>query len=960
MARLFPLGPAPQLNQILVVAPNDTNILAQSFVDTFWEIDQLIRSFVVNGSGISFSDVCQKVLRSSPSLECKRLGFLKFWDSYEEYLLDIHNDTDILSTINSPSYPDGTPVWPEEYMGNIERDNQGNVISAAAVLLQYPTFENHRIYSKLNVIEPGTALWETGFSNLQIFVDGQYKGLRIYWNNRRNEMAAVDEAQANLKQLIGISILVMIFVGGVLAGRLRNPNSRRKRCGHGIIGSLGVISVLFATVAGFGICSFFGFTSSLLNLALPPLLLGIGVDDMFVILSDFEDTDPNLDEAQRLANTCVDIGPSITFTTMSDLLAFGLGMLSTVPAVVSFSFYATVCIFLDFIFQVTFFVAVIVVVNRIEQQGYRVYFYKSCCMPFSKLCRRKPECHYNDARNFDQPDTEDVTPQDSADSLSTQAHCHFDEEMANCSELSLPSFGLEEFDRRQSIQNATLSRNGNSRGQINVATPESIIDDLWNQEMNGSTSTYARHLLENCIKLLSKTLLSKMGQVCAVFAIIGYWAFMGYAATKLEDSLGRTLFFPDGSVAKSFARNTLKYNLRSDLGGVNKVNIVFKHMNFSVVQTQQNILSFQNQLHEYKEYFNGEFDSIFSHLQSEQLLLSQEINGTRVPSNLFHPIILEHSPSNTDTYRFFDDIRLNDEQFDSTDDITDAAFRQLLLDFDSSCEKDNKMFCGGLVSTSEVQQSLGNAINHSIFDGNYLEITGIRIQIPFTNLHSTDQIRKAKALVDQIIPLFFPQVEQTPYAVDDAGSFIIIDVLNGLFKTIFASFGYGLICIGVLTFLFLGSYKSIGLIICCLFIVDVCVFSIPFLLGMKANISSFLMLLISFGLIVDFFVHFLSAYKRISRELPPSVPNRTVVVAEMTMVKVGLPMLLLSLTSVFSAIPLMLSTTELGRVMAFVYVMIVFTGLFHGFIALPVIICSVSSLAKWFKSKCKYKIEEQQ
>jgi len=166
MARLFPLGPAPQLNQILVVAPNDTNILAQSFVDTFWEIDQLIRSFVVNGSGISFSDVCQKVLRSSPSLECKRLGFLKFWDSYEEYLLDIHNDTDILSTINSPSYPDGTPVWPEEYMGNIERDNQGNVISAAAVLLQYPTFENHRIYSKLNVIEPGTALWETGSSNI--------------------------------------------------------------------------------------------------------------------------------------------------------------------------------------------------------------------------------------------------------------------------------------------------------------------------------------------------------------------------------------------------------------------------------------------------------------------------------------------------------------------------------------------------------------------------------------------------------------------------------------------------------------------------------------------------------------------------------------------------------------------------------------------------------------------------
>ena len=54
----------------------------------------------------------------------------------------------------------------------------------------------------------------------------------------------------------------------------------------------GLFSVLMALVTSYGICSILGFFISPLHNFIPFLLLGLGVDDMFVIVQAFKQLEP--------------------------------------------------------------------------------------------------------------------------------------------------------------------------------------------------------------------------------------------------------------------------------------------------------------------------------------------------------------------------------------------------------------------------------------------------------------------------------------------------------------------------------------------------------------------------------------------------------------------------------------------------------------------------------------------
>ena len=57
-----------------------------------------------------------------------------------------------------------------------------------------------------------------------------------------------------------------------------------------LVGLCGLITATMATLAGFGFCCYIGVEFISLNMAAPFLLLGIGVDDTFVMLSAWRRT----------------------------------------------------------------------------------------------------------------------------------------------------------------------------------------------------------------------------------------------------------------------------------------------------------------------------------------------------------------------------------------------------------------------------------------------------------------------------------------------------------------------------------------------------------------------------------------------------------------------------------------------------------------------------------------------
>lgn len=97
----------------------------------------------------------------------------------------------------------------------------------------------------------------------------------------------------------------------------------------------------------------FGVPYTNLHSILPFIVLGIGVDDMFVITFTFDQQSTKLPKDVRLANALKTCGLSIAYTTATDVVAFILGTLSILPAISSFCFYASITLLFNFCFQLT-------------------------------------------------------------------------------------------------------------------------------------------------------------------------------------------------------------------------------------------------------------------------------------------------------------------------------------------------------------------------------------------------------------------------------------------------------------------------------------------------------------------------------------------------------------------------------------------------------------------------------
>jgi len=90
---------------------------------------------------------------------------------------------------------------------------------------------------------------------------------------------------------------------------------------------------------------------------------GIGLDDSFIIIGSYTRTQGQ-DTLQRIRFTMRDIGLSIFITSFTSTLAFTMGCFSDIPAVQWLCLYAVPSVVIDFVYQITFFVALLVLDER--------------------------------------------------------------------------------------------------------------------------------------------------------------------------------------------------------------------------------------------------------------------------------------------------------------------------------------------------------------------------------------------------------------------------------------------------------------------------------------------------------------------------------------------------------------------------------------------------------------------
>ena len=301
-------------------------------------------SIIYDGKNITWEDQCFKI---GPS--CVISHPLKAFATAAEY----STREKILNVLNTKPAPTdlvtGRPMYVAGALGGQVKNSAGNITSASALRVGFLTKIHETLVDGEEVDNRGDDYEQALLDKFNAGVPGlelSFIVTRSFGDEFGNAI------QGDLLLLQVAFILILSYAAPMLS-----------KWDEGCVGSrvsitfAGIVAIGMAIASSYGLCSYFGlFYSPLMNV-LPFLLLGVGVDDMFVIVNAYDQVDKSLDLPTRMGRTLATAGASITVTSLTDIFAFIIGSNTTLPALRNFCFYAAVGILFDFFFQVTWFVA---------------------------------------------------------------------------------------------------------------------------------------------------------------------------------------------------------------------------------------------------------------------------------------------------------------------------------------------------------------------------------------------------------------------------------------------------------------------------------------------------------------------------------------------------------------------------------------------------------------------------
>eukprot|EP00057_Strongylocentrotus_purpuratus_P023567 XP_011678041.1 PREDICTED: Niemann-Pick C1 protein-like [Strongylocentrotus purpuratus] len=147
------------------------------------------------------------------------------------------------------------------------------------------------------------------------------------------------------------------------------------------LGLGGVFIVLSSVFASIGIYGYFGVETTLIVMEVVPfLILAIGADNIFIYVLDFQRDHRQEGESreEQIGRVLGKVAPSMLLCGLSESISFFLGALTEMPAVRIFALYSGMSVLINFILQITAFVALLSLDVRRQESG---RFDIVCCIP---------------------------------------------------------------------------------------------------------------------------------------------------------------------------------------------------------------------------------------------------------------------------------------------------------------------------------------------------------------------------------------------------------------------------------------------------------------------------------------------------------------------------------------------------------------------------------------------------
>ncbi|XP_063844985.1 patched domain-containing protein 3-like [Scylla paramamosain] len=303
---------------------------------------------------------------------CLETGLLEVWGHREEAIMAL-TDEQVIADLNAAhiSQVFGYQVNFTRYLGSVTRDAEGRIVGAGAALqvwvsaLDPVAVEEGKVvvdHGSGEVVDAVGYAWEQTWVETVLNTSARLpQGVRVFAQAASSfGKVSDDNIWGDVKWLVVGMVAMSIFVNGTL-GR-RNLVQQRP-----LLAFMGMMSVMQSVGISYGLCSLLGVPYCTVNSILPILLLGLGVDDMFVIMAAWE-AGAGQDLKVRAGHAMRHAGVAITVTSLTDVTAFAVGATTALPALRSFCLYASMGILAVFVMQSTFFVAWLVMDERRLQQ----------------------------------------------------------------------------------------------------------------------------------------------------------------------------------------------------------------------------------------------------------------------------------------------------------------------------------------------------------------------------------------------------------------------------------------------------------------------------------------------------------------------------------------------------------------------------------------------------------------
>ncbi|GMH04666.1 hypothetical protein Nepgr_006506 [Nepenthes gracilis] len=380
------LAPFYRIEQLIIATMpaegqgRSQSILTEDNIRLLFQIQQKVDGIRANYSGtsVSLTDICMKPLGQDCATQSVLQYFKMNSDDFDDYggvdhvnycFQHYSSADECLSSFKAPLDP-STALG--GYSGN-------NFSEASSFIVTYPV--NNAIDRQGNETKKAEA-WEKAFIQLaqnELLPLVKSRNLTLAFSSESSiEEELKSESTADAITIV-ISYLVMFAYISLSLGDTPHLSSFYISSKI-LLGLSGVMLVMLSVLGSVGFFSAIGVKSTLIIMeVIPFLVLAVGVDNMCILVHAVKRQPQELPLEQRISNALIEVGPSITLASLSEVLAFAVGSIIPMPAVRVFSMFAALAVLLDFLLQVTAFVALIIF-DFLRAEDYRID-----CFPCTKI-----------------------------------------------------------------------------------------------------------------------------------------------------------------------------------------------------------------------------------------------------------------------------------------------------------------------------------------------------------------------------------------------------------------------------------------------------------------------------------------------------------------------------------------------------------------------------------------------